>query len=215
MKKLLFILLSACVWCGGCDGGEDVLPGQQSDYAKYLASTHVPRLLSEEEARESLDRDPAFYTAYEQCVFRYIRNFYDPERPQRAEAEAGDVVELTLSMYAFEFANLTYFPERNAEGELETTKLSMPFFSNNAEFEQAFYAAGLTPGVWSFEPLKVELGRTPIIKGLELALPGVRERDTVEIYMTYNMAYGGKPFGLLPKQSPVAAVAVVETITKN
>ncbi len=189
MKKLLFILLSACVWCGGCDGGEDVLPGQQSDYAKYLASTHVPRLLSEEEARESLDRDPAFYTTYEQCVFRYIRNFYDPERPQRAEAEAGDVVELT--------------------------KLSMPFFSNNAEFEQAFYAAGLTPGVWSFEPLKVELGRTPIIKGLELALPGVRERDTVEIYMTYNMAYGGKPFGLLPEQSPVAAVAVVETITKN
>ena len=121
-------------------------------------------------------------------------------------------MELTLSMYAFEFANLTYFPERNAEGELETTKLSMPFFSNNAEFEQAFYAAGLTPGVWSFEPLKVELGRTPIIKGLELALPGVRERDTVEIYMTYNMAYGGDDFSVVPEQSPVAIFFTVDSV---
>ena len=34
------------------------------------------------------------------------------------------------------------------------------------------------------------VGGGSFVEGVELSLPGCREKDTVEVYMTYNMAYG-------------------------
>ena len=59
------------------------------------------------------------------------------------------------------------------------------------------------------------MGRTQILRGLELALPGCRARDTVETYMTYNMAYGEDPLGVIPKQSPVAVFFTVDEVEKQ
>lgn len=57
---------------------------------------------------------------------------------------------------------------------------------------------------WTFEPLTVDMRHPGIIKGMADALLGCREGDAVEVYMTYNMAYGDDYFGIIPKESPIA-----------
>ena len=56
------------------------------------------------------------------------------------------------------------------------------------------------------------MGRGDILKGLRLALLGCREGDEVEAYMTYNMAYGGDDFSVVPEQSPVAIFFTVDSV---
>ena len=51
-----------------------------------------------------------------------------------------------------------------------------------------------------------------IIKGLADALLGCREGDAVEVYMTYNMAYGDDYFGLIPNESPIAWFFTVDAV---
>ena len=81
---------------------------------------------------------------------------------------------------------------------------TFPFWSNDPLLESAYEELGLTVagGVWSFEPLVVRMDGD-ILKGLRLALLGCREGDDVEVYMTYNMAYGDGLFSTIPLQSPV------------
>ena len=67
---------------------------------------------------------------------------------------------------------------------------------------------------WSIEPLKVTLGETDMIEGLELALEGCREKDSVQVYMTSNLAYGRKNLGSVPKNSMVAWYMKIEKVTK-
>jgi FKBP-type peptidyl-prolyl cis-trans isomerase len=57
---------------------------------------------------------------------------------------------------------------------------------------------------WSTDPLVVTLGTTAILEGLERALPGCREADSVQVYMTSNLAYGKQLVGVVPKNSMVA-----------
>lgn len=211
MRRLICIFLLLPFWGIGCDDNDDVLPDQQSKFVTYLSSTHDPALLSEQEKEESLDRDPEFYTTAGETVYRYIRHYYDPGRAYYPVVAPGDRVTLTVSMYEFAFQNLVYLPYESSDG-----KISMPYYSNNADLEQAFYDTGLTEGIWSFEPLVATVGQTPLVRGLELALalPGLRERDTAEVYMTYNMAYGDKPLGIVPKQTPIAMLLTVDRVDK-
>ncbi len=200
----LLVLPAVFLWTA-CKDNEDVLPDQKSRIRQYLRSTHVPKLLSEIEMEESLDENPAFYTVAGDSVYRYIRNYYAADRNQYPEADYGDAVTLTFRMYVFNYANI-------AETGKEVT---MPYYSNDKTLEQSYYNTGLTPGAWTFEPLRIELGRTRILKGLELALVGCRQRDTVEAYMTYNMAYGQDPLGVIPKESPVAVFFTVDEVAKQ
>ena len=203
--SIFLLVLPAALFWSACEDNEDVLPDQQNRIRQYLRSNHVPKLLSETEKEESLDENPAFYTVAGDTVYRYIRNYYDAERADRAEVEYGDSVVLTFRMYVFDYTNI-----------VETGKeITMPYYSNDKTLEQSYYNTGLTPGAWSFEPLRIELGRTQILRGLELALPGCRARDTVETYMTYNMAYGEDPLGVIPKQSPVAVFFTDDEVEKQ
>ena len=43
---------------------------------------------------------------------------------------------------------------------------------------------------WSKEPLQITLGTTSILAGLEHTLPGCHEADSVQVFMTSNLAYG-------------------------
>lgn len=188
-----------------CSENEEVLPEQQSQIRSYLRSSHTPKLISETEKSVSLDVDPPFYSVAGDSAYRYIRNYYAQGREARPQVEYGDEVQVTFRMYLFENKDIVF------EGD----KMTMPFYSNDAKLEDAYYAAGLTPGAWTFEPLIVELGRTQILKGFELSLVGCRERDTVETYMTYNLAYGDKTFGIVPKESPVAIYFTVDAVKKK
>jgi FKBP-type peptidyl-prolyl cis-trans isomerase len=51
--------------------------------------------------------------------------------------------------------------------------------------------------------------------GLRRALVGCREGDTVEIYLTYEAAYGDQIIGVVPKQSALAWYLTVEKVTKK
>ncbi len=209
MKRLLSILLLLMpvtgFWCACTSEEVDTRSDQASQLRRYLGSTHKPTLLSEEAARTSLDIDPPFYTATGDSVYRYIRNYYTDGRDGRAQVEWGDAVRLTFRMYLFTFENI-----------VDTGReLTMPYYSNDASLEEAYYAAGLSPGGWNFEPLETVVGAGEIINGLERALVGCRERDTVEVYMTYNMAYGDDPLGVIPGESPIAVFFTVDGVTKR
>ena len=50
------------------------------------------------------------------------------------------------------------------------------------------------------------------LEGRADALLGCREGDAVEVYMTYNMAYGDDYFGLIPNESPIAWFFTVDAV---
>lgn len=205
MKHLfpIFLLIGAALW--GCSDKEDVLPDQHNKIVAFLRDTHDPKLLSKEAADSSQDVNPEYYTTSGGTAYRYIKHMYDGDRETYPLVEYGDQVELTFRMYVFDFKRIA------TTGET----ITMPYFSNDPLLEASYYESGLTEGYWIFEPLVVKLGETQILKGLESSLPGCRERDTVEVYMTYNMAYGDKLFGIIPKESPVAVLFSVDKVTKK
>ena len=187
-------LLAALLLLAGCSQEEETLPNQRNS----IVSTHAPQLISEEAVAESPDENPPFYTAKGNTVYRYISNYYDSGRASRAEVKSGSRVSITFRAYVFSMRNIT--------------DSDMPFFTNDPDLEQALYEAGLTPGVWKFEPMELTLGQSGIIKGLELALLGCRQGDEVECYMTYNMAYGDTNFATIPRESAVAIFFTVNGV---
>ena len=191
-------LLAALLLLAGCSQEEETLPNQRNSIVSFLTSTHAPQLISEEAVAESPDENPPFYTAKGNTVYRYISNYYDSGRASRAEVKSGSRVSITFRAYVFSMRNIT--------------DSDMPFFTNDPDLEQALYEAGLTPGVWKFEPMELTLGQSGIIKGLELALLGCRQGDEVERYMTYNMAYGDTNFATIPRESAVAIFFTVNGV---
>lgn len=191
-------LLAALLLLAGCSQEEETLPNQRNSIVSFLTSTHAPQLISEEAVAESPDENPPFYTAKGNTVYRYISNYYDSGRASRAEVKSGSRVSITFRAYVFSMRNIT--------------DSDMPFFTNDPDLEQALYEAGLTPGVWKFEPMELTLGQSEIIKGLELALLGCRQGDEVECYMTYNMAYGDTNFATIPRESAVAVFFTVNGV---
>lgn len=193
---LLLALLAAA---GGCVKEEDVLPTQQGSIESFLSGTHSPRLVSEQEAEES--SVPAeFYVTFGPSVYRYIRHYYDEERAARPEVEIGDEVELIFWAYLFQNKAIT--------GQ------TMPLLTNDVTLREALMDAGLNTTYWSFKPLKVRVGDNALIRGVQLALPGCRERDTVEVYMAYDMAYGDAPLGTVPEESAVAFFYTIDSVRK-
>lgn len=191
-------LLAALLLLAGCSQEEETLPNQRNSIVSFLTSMHAPQLISEEAVAESPDENPPFYTAKGNTVYRYISNYYDSGRASRAEVKSGSRVSITFRAYVFSMRNIT--------------DSDMPFFTNDPDLEQALYEAGLTPGVWKFEPMELTLGQSGIIKGLELALLGCRQGDEVECYMTYNMAYGDTNFATIPRESAVAIFFTVNGV---
>lgn len=191
-------LLAALLLLAGCSQEEETLPNQRNSIVSFLTSTHAPQLIPEEAVAESPDENPPFYTAKGNTVYRYISNYYDSGRASRAEVKSGSRVSITFRAYVFSMRNIT--------------DSDMPFFTNDPDLEQALYEAGLTPGVWKFEPMELTLGQSGIIKGLELALLGCRQGDEVECYMTYNMAYGDTNFATIPRESAVAIFFTVNGV---
>lgn len=197
-KRLLhtLLLLLATVLAGACSEEEVSVLSQSEKIEQFLRSTHSPALVAEEEA-DAEARQP-FYTVFARSIYRYIAGYYaDPNRPYYPEVGTLSRVRITFRAYVFESKNIT--PQ------------TLPYLTNDPLLEQAMYAAGLTPGEWSFEPLEIDL-RGDILKGLAKALVGCRQGDEVAIYMTYDAAYGGADFGTVPKNSPVCFKVVIDAV---
>jgi len=200
-----------------CSDEEDLLPRQQESIVRYLTGSHTPRLLSEQDAAQSLDNDPPYYSTFGNTTYRYIADVYDPERLTRPVVEEGSLIDVTFSLYDF----TSYAAPRPAEC----------LFSNDTTVINRLVEGGLDPRYWvecdaDGQPIFdqfgqfVPIGRTlrvgsGTIAGLQQALIGCREGDAVELYMTYNQAYGEKLIvGLVPKASPVAFFCTIDKVTK-
>lgn len=198
MNKIFIVLsLVCCVLLSGCGEEDNVLPAQKKNIVGYLTGSHNPKLISEADVPESIDVDPEYYTELGN-VYRYIANVYDEGRDSRPEVTGSSTVTITYRAYIFE--------NRSVSDD------TVPFDSNDPALEEQMYKWGLTPGVWKFDPLVIRMGSGRIIKGLEKALLGCREQDVAEAYMTYDMAYGDKNFGIIPLESPVVWFFTVDKV---
>lgn len=196
MKRLVTLLsLALAVLSGGCSDEKDILPEQRQKLVSYLEKTHSPALIPEASVGE--EGQLPFYTTAGGTVYRYIVNYYRPNRESYPEVTAASKVTVTFRAYVFGYSNIT--------------DSTFPFYSNDPLLQKAYEDLGLTPGAWSFEPLTLDM-RGDILNGLRHALLGCRAEDEVEAYMTYNEAFGDKYFTTIPRESPVAWYFTVESV---
>lgn len=189
---LLLVLLFA-----GCEEDEDTLTNQRQRIVSFLTSSHVPRLVPADEVEE--DSQLPFYTMHGVDVYRYVPSYYNPDRSNWPEVTPTSKVTLTFRLYEFSYSAIT--------------DATVPFYTNDPLYEYVFYEQlGLTPGLWSFEPVTLDLATDRILNGWRLALIGCRGGDEVEAYMTFNEAYGDDYFSVIPKESPVAVFFTIDSV---
>ena len=194
MRKFLVILfllplLAACQ-------KEDTLLSDRDKIVKYLEGR---RMVAEEDLDNVIENQPLFYSTFDRFSYRHIVNYYDIERETKPVVEWGDRLEIRFNAYPF----------TGTEPSVSTI-----YWSNVAEIIEQLGKKSTGTLEWSTEPLHIELGKTNIIAGLEHALPGCREADSVQVYMTSNLAYGKRLVGNVPKNSMVAWYIKIEKVTK-
>lgn len=128
-------------------------------------------------------------------VYKYIANIDREGRDKAKEAIAGDSLSFNFEAYTF------------------TTAPGTIFYTNKKDV--AARMTGLNTKYWSFEPVRVKVGRSEgIIKGLANALPYCREGDSVLIYITSDLAYGDKFVSLIEKNTALQYIVTIENIKK-
>ena len=195
MRKFLAILFLLPLLVG-CEQ-EDILLSERDKIEKYLTSPR--RLVSESEIGNVIEENPPFYSVCGRYAYRHIVNYYDEGRDERPVVEMGDKIEVSFNAYTFTGSE---------------PSLSDLYWSNIHETivevgDKSNYTLD-----WPTEPLAIELGTTEILEGLELALPGCREADSVQVYMSSNLAYGKNLMGVVPKNSMVAWYLKILKVTK-
>ena len=195
MKRLynvvvVVVVALAAAFVVSCSNENDsVLTTQQNKIASYLTSSHQPRLISESEVSASLDSEPQFYTQWGLDIYRYIATYYDEGRDEWQEVTSRSTIEIVYTAYVFPNAKPTIanmYATNDPDSIAELEKLGL-----NTEYE------------WTTDPMVVTLGKEEILPGLETALVGCREGDSVEIYLTYDEAYGKHYVGMVPAKSAV------------
>jgi hypothetical protein len=185
MKKFLTILFFLPLLVGCSE--ENLLLSERDKIVKYLTSTR--HMVEESELDSVIEEQPAFYNVFGRYAYRHIVNYYDADRESRPQVAWGDRLELQFTAYTF------------AGTEPNDAAI---YWSNVPEvIERLGNRSGNTLD-WSTDPLVVTLGTTAILEGLERALPGCREADSLQVYMTSNLAYGKQLVGVVPKNSMVA-----------
>ncbi len=203
MNKLFFIRIVAALAVlvsVGCSDKEDVLPAQRERIVSFLERTHVPHLV--EESQVEPDTETPFYTVTGDAAYRYVVSQYNPDRVNWPEVTSRSKVSIDFRLYVLEATSAI----------TQITDKRLPEYSNEPGLKAAYEAAGLNTEYWSFEPLVIDMRKSDILKGLRSALVGCRQGDQVEVYMTYNMAYGDEYFGVVPKQSPLAVMFSVKEV---
>ena len=196
VKRLLMILPLVLLLFVGCDH-EDLLLSERDKIEKYLTSSRG--MVAEADLGSVIEDNPTFYSVFDRYAYRHIVNYYDAGRENLAEVKMGDELELRFNAYTFTGSE---------------PSLSALYWSNVEEQILKLQQQSDSKLEWSIEPLKVRLGETDMIEGLELALEGCREKDSVQVYMTSNLAYGRKNLGSVPKNSMVAWYMKIEKVTK-
>ena len=176
---------------------EDTILSERDKIEKYLTSSR--RMVADTELGNVIEDNPAFYSVFGRYAYRHIVNYYDAGREDRPVVEWGDRLEIRFDAYTF------------TGSEPSTSAI---YWSNDAETIQELGKKSGNTLDWSTEPLAITLGTTAILEGLERALPGCHEADSVQVFMTSNLAYGKHLIGVVPKNSMVAWYMKIEKVTK-
>ena len=184
-----------------CSNESDTtLTSQQTSISRYLTSSHQPRLIAESEISSSLENEPQFYTQWGLDIYRYIATYYAEDREDKSIIEAGSKISFTYDAYIFTGSK---------------PNISSMYATNRAASIDELKAAGLnTEYEWTTDPMVVTIGKEEIIPALETALMGCREGDSLEIYLTYDVAYGKHYVGLVPSMSSVVWYMDIISVTK-
>ena len=199
MKKFLIILFLLPLFVG-CEQ-EDTLLNERDKIEKYLSSR---RIVAEDQIGNVIENEPKFYTLFSRYAYRHIVNYYDTDREDRPVVEWGDRLEIRFTAYYL-------ISDTNTISEPSESAI---YWSNNPDLINKLGEQSGNTLDWSTEPLIVTLGTTDIIEGLEHTLPGCHEADSVQVYMTSNLAYGKQLIGVVPKNSMVAWYMRIEKVTK-
>lgn len=199
MKKIwtILFLLPLLVGCSQ----ENTILSERDKIEKYLISSR--RMVSEGEVENVIEEHPAFYSVFGRYAYRHIVNYYDEGREERPVVEWGDKIEIRFNAYTFTGSE---------------PNLSELYWSNVPEIiAQLGDKGSITENTldWPTEPLTIKLGESNILAGLEYTLPGCREADSVQVYMTSGLAYGKKRIGVVPENSMVAWYMRIVKVTKQ
>ena len=195
MKKFLSILF-LLAFMVGCEK-EDLLLSERDKIEKYLTSSR--NMVVESEVGNVIQDNPPFYNVFDRYAYRHIVNYYEGGRNEKPVVEWGDKIEIRFNAYTFTGSE----PSQSAI-----------YWSNIPEVITAL--SQKTEGTldWPTEPLTIELGKTEMLEGLEYTLPGCHEADSVQVYMTSNLAYGKNLVGVVGKNSMIAWYMKIEKVTK-
>lgn len=201
LRLMMAVFAAMCLALAvGCSDEDEQITSQRSDIVRFLTSTHVPRLVAEEDKESSLEAEPPFYEKLNQDLYRYVANYYDSNRSSRTMVDKGDQVSLTYTAYIF-------------KGGMP--RVDNVYISNDTAVISQLKQAGLNAEYWSAEPLVVTLGESNIIKGVSQSLVGCRQGDQVEVYMTFEEAYEDKVVGIVPHKSAVAWFYTIDAVVKK
>lgn len=195
MKKFLTILFLLPLLVG-CKQ-EDTLLTERDKIEKYLTSSR--RMVAEEELNNTIEEEPAFFSVIGRYAYRHIVNYYDDGREDKPLVEWGDNLQIRFNAYIF------------TGSEPSTSAI---YLSNIPEIIERLGKTSGNTLAWSSEPLDIKLGTTKILKGIESSLPGCHEADSVQVYLTSNLAYGDEIMGVIPKESMIAWYMKIEKVTK-
>lgn len=192
MKNGLYIILIvALAFIVSCKGDDDtVKENQKNSIVKYLENNR--RLIPVERKDSVIEENPKFYSYFGDKAYFHVPTFYDSLRESKREIFAGNVVKLRFTAYVFSSSE----PD-----------ISSAYWSNDSlVINRLQNSAKLAPVElnWSKEPLEVVVGSGTIIRGVDEALIGCRDQDSLQVYMSFNMAYGKNIIGIVPKRSAVA-----------
>ena len=172
-----------------CSNDSDTtLTSQQKAIENYLTGSHKPRLIEEIKIPESMEDQPAFYTHWELNVFRYIATYYDEGRDLKPEIKRGTTFDIRYTAYTFKSGAPT---------------ITDMFATNDQAKIDELYRGYDDETIWSTDPMRITLGRQELVSGLERALAGCREGDKIEVYLTYEAAYGKHYIGMVPSKTAV------------
>lgn len=118
-----------------------------------------------------------------------------PAEPQKLAV--GDSVAFNFEAYTF-----------------TSSPANKPYYTNKKWLMDKFYP-DFDSSYWDFSPRRIKLGSGAILNGLEEALVGRMEGDSVAVFLTSDNGYGDHALGSVEKNTALMWVLNVEEIKKN
>jgi hypothetical protein len=197
MKKGFWIGILAVVGLvASCDRMDDIVDTAQIKIRTYL---HGQKIYDPTNYPDPLPTDEKGQYDIVGGVFRYIVTQDSDGRETWQEVGKDDVVALRFDGRIFSGSSFDRFPL---------------FYSNNATTIEIYRGSNdqFDPVDWPTTPLEAKLGGGELMPAVDNALVGCRVGDKVQLFITPNLAYGGKQNYSVPANSTIAFEIIIEEI---